>query len=354
MVPENAIIQESPPKTFRDMKKSMTLSADRVYGEGDSTDSISIGCGSASATLAPNFSKLPYPIAPARRRLQMVGSAGDCNNSTNFFCWMSCLDIPDVDRAEAYETSGYSLYCLDPSVLSTSGHNVAQAVDECPNDVHNARCLGSWQFTVPGVPSSPVVYNATNSGKSKEPFCYGGTSMYMDGFHWMDTVCVIYLFPEWILNTEGKFVAASIGSLFVGVLLEAVIMRRRLVMSSMGASYRRLAASAMFYGLQLTIGYLAMLVVMTYSGPLFMCIILGIVGGHVLFNAKDAIFAAKESRSKASRRDEARGQRNACCPHHPEQPRTENESSSFDSMCDGDNSDGGVPEGGTPCCQHTL
>ena len=349
MVPESAIIQESPPKTFRDMKKSMTLSANRVYGQGDSTDSISIGCGSATAALAPNFSKLPHSIVPSRRRLQMVGSPSDCNNSTNFFCWMSCLDIPNVDRAEAYVTSGYSLYCLDPSALSTSGHDVAQAVAECPYGVHNPKCLGSWQFSVPGVPSTQVVFNATNPGK--EPFCYGGTSMYMDGFHWLDTVCVIYLFPEWILNTEGKFVAAAIGSLFVGVLLEAVIMRRRMVMSSMGASYRRLAASAMFYGLQLTIGYFAMLVVMTYSGPLFMCIILGIVGGHVLFNAKDAVFAAKESPSKVVSHAAA-GQLNTCCPHHPGQASTGNESS--DSCCNMSDDDGGVPEGSTPCCQHTL
>jgi hypothetical protein len=356
LVPESAIIQENPPKTFREMKQSMTLSSKRVYGQGDTIDSISIGCGSASAALPPNFSKLPFPIVPSRRRLQMVGSASDCNNSTNFFCWMSCLDIPNVDRAESYVTSGYSLYCLDPNALSTSGHDVAQAVAECPDDVHNAKCMGSWQFTVPGVPSTSVVYNSTNSGN--EPFCYGGTSMYMDGFHWMDTVCVIYLFPEWILNTEGKFVAASIGSLVVGVFLEAVIMRRRMVMSSMGAGYRRLAASAMFYGLQLTIGYFAMLVVMTYSGPLFMCIILGIVGGHILFNAKDAVFAAKMLPSKAvSAEAGAQSNSNSCCPHHPDQPLTGSESSTSTSygtatLNHGDSD--GVPEGSTPCCQHTL
>ena len=356
LVPESAIIQEHPPKTFRDMNKSMTLSSKRVYGQGDSADSISIGCGSASAdstVSSPNFSKLPFPIASSRRRLQMVGSPSDCNNSTNFFCWMSCLDIPNVDRAEAYVTSGYSLYCLDPSALSSSNHNVAEAVAECPYGVHNAKCLGSWQFTVPGVPSTQVIYNAAES--VNEPFCYGGTSMYMDGFHWMDTVCVIYLFPEWILNTKGKFVAAAIGSLFVGIFLEAVIMRRRMVMSSMGASYKRLAASAMFYGLQLTIGYFAMLVVMTFSGPLFMCIILGIVGGHILFNAKDAVFAVKESASK-SVSHHADVHSNTCCPHHPEQPSTGNNSpstsTSYGTLCDGDIN--GVPEGSTPCCQHIL
>ena len=126
-------------------------------------------------------------------------------------------------------------------------------------------------------------------------------------------------------------------------------MRRRMVMSSMGASYRRLAASALFYGLQLTIGYFAMLVVMTYSGPLFMCIVFGILGGHVLFNAKDAVFAVKESPSKAVSHH-AGVHSNTCCPHHPDQQSTGNNSSTASD--DGDAN--GVPEGSTPCCQHTL
>ena len=365
----------------------MTLSRSRVYGDGgaDADDSISIGCGSsASSVMVPNESKnLPkntnknkdHPIESLsfRRRLQMVGSPSDCNNSTNFFCWMSCLDIPDVDRAESYITSGYSLYCLDPSVLSLSGHDVSQAVSECPYGVHNAKCLGSWQISVPNVPFTKVVYNATNNPEIKdEPFCYGGTSMYMDGFHWMDTVCVIYLFPEWVLNTKVKFAAAAIGSLFVGAFLELVILRRRTILSSMGPGYRRLAASAVFYGLQLTVGYFAMLVVMTYSGPLFMCIILGIVCGHVLFNAKDAVFASKKAAFQVVAADvdvdadagvdvdddgiglQSKKNNNykSCCSVQPE---TEQPPTSYGSLCprDDDENDS-VPEGITPCCQHTL
>ena len=181
--------------------------------------------------------------------------------------------------------------------------------------------------------------------------------MYMDGFHWMDTVCVIYLFPEWILNTKGKFVAASIGSLFVGIFLEVVIMRRRRVMSSMGAGYGRLAVSAMFYALQLTVGYLGMLVVMTYSGPLFMCIILGIVGGHILFNAKDAIFAGCEASPLKIVAHHTEEQSNSCClQQHPEKSPGKHSSSAsttYGTLCD-DDAAHGVPEGSTPCCQHTL
>ena len=349
----------------------MTLPWKGMAFDQDGTSIESIGCGSMTTSTAeeraPDQSSLPISLEQdrrRRRRLQMVGSASDCNNSTNFFCWMSCLDIPNVDEAESFVTTGYSLYCLDPSVLSLSGNDVSQAVAECPDNVHNAACVGSWQLTVPGVPTTNVLYNKTNSAGNAEPFCYGGTSMFMDGFHWTDTVCIIYLFPEWVLNTEGKFVAASIGSLVVGMFLEVVILRRRMIMSSMAAGYRRLAASAMLYALQLTVGYLAMLVVMTYSGPLFMCIILGIVFGHVLFNAKDAVFAnaaAKEPPFKtiAASDDDKYDNvgscaeappSNSCCLGTSEdmtEPQEQSPPTSYEA-------NDGVPEGITPCCQHTL
>ena len=59
-----------------------------------------------------------------------------------------------------------------------------------------------------------------------------------------------------------------------------------------------------------------MLVVMTYSGPLFLCIVLGLAGGHALFNAKALLKADDENGT-------------------------------------GDGS-GLVPEGITPCCQNDL
>ena len=59
-----------------------------------------------------------------------------------------------------------------------------------------------------------------------------------------------------------------------------------------------------------------MLVVMTYSGPLFLCIVLGLAGGHALFNAKALLKADNENGT-------------------------------------GDGS-GLVPEGITPCCQNDL
>ena len=299
MVPESAIVQKDPPRTLAQMRASLTLSFSSNLGDRNDeiADVVSIGCGAVPSSR--DDSKLSRHLLQkviSRRRLQHVGGPEDCNNSTNFFCWMSCLDIPDVDKAEDYEKSGYSLYCLDPSVLALSGSTL-QAVGECPYGVHNAKCLGSWQITAPGVPSTAV--KVTSNDTKQEPFCYGGTSMYMDGFHWKDSVCIIYLFPSWILNSPGKFAAAALGSLFVGGLLEWIIMRRRTVLSVMSPGRSRLFAAAACYGAQLSLGYLAMLVAMTYSWPLFICIILGIVSGHILFNAKDSVFPVKVSPPKS-------------------------------------------------------
>jgi Ctr copper transporter family len=347
MVPESAIIQKDPPRTLAQMKASLTLSLSSNLDDhnDEAADSISIGCGSVpiSRDELEMSRRLPQRVI-SRRRLQHVGGPEDCNNSTNFFCWMSCLDIPDVDKAEDYEKAGYSLYCLDPSVLALSGSTLSQAVEECPYGVHNAKCLGSWQFTVPGIPSTTV--KVKSNDKKQEPYCYGGTSMYMDGFHWKDSVCIIYLFPSWILNSPSKFAAGALGSLFVGGLLEWIIMRRRTVLTVMSPGRSRLFAAAAYYGAQLSLGYLAMLVAMTYSWPLFICIILGIVSGHILFNAKDSLFPVKAYPPKSDSVAYNPGVENGnCCSTSPEQ------STAADSK---EESPKEIPEGSTPCCQYSL
>merc|ERR1711933_684484 len=62
----------------------------------------------------------------------------------------------------------------------------------------------------------------------------------------------------------------------------------------MEAGPLRLLVSAVFYGFQLAIGYILMLIIMIYSGALFLAVVLGLVIGHVLFNAKDAILPINE------------------------------------------------------------
>ena len=132
----------------------------------------------SSNTTATTQSELPQlqPLQQQRRRLQHQDPAA-CNNRTNFFCWMQCLDIPNVDEAQGYVNEGYSLYCLDPSILATTGNRVSSAAEPCLNgNVHNQNCMGSWQPTAPGVATSNISYTSTDVGE-EQPFCYSGTTM---------------------------------------------------------------------------------------------------------------------------------------------------------------------------------
>jgi hypothetical protein len=337
LVPQDAIVQDFPKRTFAEMRKAMVMggakhrSYSNTEGEDVYLDDISIGCGSSSPSsmwLANGGETRIY-----RRRLQMVDDASACNNATNFFCWMSCLSIPDYEIAAEKINNGYSLYCLDPATLARTNNNVSAANAECNSRVHNDACVGSWQKTVFNVPSQDLHVDKESIEAANEQFCYGGTSMFMDGFHWTDSTCIIYLFPKWVLSSAGLVTAASIGTLFFGIALEAVISKRRSVVQSFPMGWTRLAISTFFYGLQLTMGYMIMLVVMTYSGPLFMCVIFGLMGGHALFNSGGLL--SNESKTPVVSFDNETE-----IEHH--------------GGSDGMNSRTEIPEGITPCCQNTL
>jgi hypothetical protein len=235
-----------------------------------------------------------------------VNSPANCNNVTNFFCWHQCIDIPDSEHAEDYVQDGYSLYCLDPAILAESS-SISDAAAPCKEGyVHNAACTGKWQETDDSAPAYKLPYEATKAypiPDTESKYCYGGTSMYMDGFNWQGTTCVIYLFQSWVLSTPGKFALAIIGSILFGVALEFVLWKRRSVYT-MSPGLRRLFLSAFVYGLQLTMGYFIMLVIMTYSGPLFMSTIGGMMLGHCLFNAQDSIVKVWAAKKVESNGDE--------------------------------------------------
>ena len=338
-------------RTFADMKDSMNLLLKRgdtlVGTEVQSVDDISIGCGLQN----DNEVASTIQTIERRRRVQHVQNADACNNVTNFFCWMQCLDIPSAGKTAAYASEGYSLYCLDPAILAQSGNQVSKAVAPCKNGyVHNSNCLGSWQPTAPGVIAIDVKVNQT--GPLDKSYCYGGTSMYMDGFHWLDSACIIFLFPSWVLSSPGRIAVACFGTILLGILLEKVIHERRYFLLRFDSGYGRLAVSALCYGIQLTMGYFVMLIVMTYSGPLFLSSIIGLMFGHVLFNAKDAIFPTQIwNRSKVigSPMDSLgnatldQEETPICCHKNISgEPAKEEQQSDH------------VPEGITPCCMNAL
>ena len=331
LVPENTIIDTHPERTMKDMRQAMAT------GRHD----MSMGCGTVAVPTS-NYHPDTRTAHHHRRRLVMDHDARSCNNVTNFFCWMTCMDIPDKMH------DGDSLYCLDPNMISEfgGGSDIQHATEPCfEGHAMNPACMGGWLPTVPGVDSQQVLVMGTNTmskqdigqGQQHEPFCHGGTSMYMDGFHWHDSsICIIYLFPTWVISSYGKWVFSILATGLFGIFLELVISKRRHYASNMTPGRKRLTLSAVLYGLQLTLGYLLMLVVMTYSGPLFVSVIFGLVGGHILFNAQDAVLGRSASLKSTIGRN------------------VEDGIIVFGSSTEKCINTALIPDGLTPCCQNDL
>jgi hypothetical protein len=387
LVPESSIIQKVPQRTFADMRNAvgglMSHKNSRASDESSEAElDLTIGCGNSYAHNHNDERNQDLVSMSQRRRLQHVEGPSACNNRTNFFCWMSCLDIPEAKNAEAYINEGYSLYCLDPSVLASTGNKISEAQKPCYDQgvlglAMVPACMGVWQKTAPGVPAQEVDVEGGITFED-EPFCYGGTSMYMDGFNWVGVVCTIYLFPGWILDTQTKLAIACLGSILFGMALEWVIRKRRFTIDGMAAGPTRLAVSATFYCLQLSMGYTLMLVIMIYSGPLFISVIAGLVGGHVLFNAKDALVPLP-NRAAPNKAPNCASNATPCAPQceafcSPTKGGGTDVCCSSEDKLEGDSEDpdsdppcccaaeiaaptnsaslGDVPEGSTPCCQN--
>jgi len=300
LVPENAIIQTFPTKaTFADMRQSMLLrSQNKTYSESiidTNEEDISIGCGFAPIS-KPEKQVTPTARSITQRRRLVHVDPSACNNGTNFYCWMVCTSIPDVENAAAFIEQGKSLYCADKnkidSGLKTATEN-CQSRSGIPGGAMNSNCVGMWHSSGVGIPSQKVkipenrrfVSNLSiQEETSKEEYCYSGTSMYMNGFQWKGIYCVIYLFPSWVLNTQWKMILAFSGTFFISIGLEGIITGRRIVLPIIKGKNTRLVVSTITYGIQLTLGYLIMLIVMTYSLPLFFSVILGLMAGHFLFH----------------------------------------------------------------------
>jgi len=141
----------------------------------------------------------------------------------------------------------------------------------------------------------------SSDGDLKSGFCNGATDMYMSGFEAAGTdhrnPCVILFVSAWTLDSRGKFVVACFGVALMGFVIELLVCVRRRLTSRKRLSLYLLAPrrsicqwiSIALFGVNLFLGYLAMLVAMTYSIELFLCVIVGLIVGHACFNSKEAV-----------------------------------------------------------------
>jgi len=211
---------------------------------------------------------------------------------------MACLPLP----------SGCG---LENSECYNSVHETCNTVDEGPP--HDKTC--EWHCKPPTTSTSTTAPNATTSSPNPnattpipnptpEPydkFCEGGMDMLMGGFETAGgstqenrKTCVILFFQSWKLNSAGKFAAACLGVFVLGLGIEVLIWLRRKIISrkrlmlNLPVPARKLIVISLF-GANLVLGYMAMLVAMTYSVELFICVVIGIIVGHALFNSSTPV-----------------------------------------------------------------
>jgi len=104
--------------------------------------------------------------------------------------------------------------------------------------------------------------------------------------------CIVLFFQSWTLDTPGKFAAGCVGVAAMGFAIEALICFRRWRQQRLAANGQssipaNQAVSVACFGLNLILGYLAMLVAMTYSVELFLSVCAGFIVGHAALNVRE-------------------------------------------------------------------
>jgi hypothetical protein len=118
-------------------------------------------------------------------------------------------------------------------------------------------------------------------------FCSGEMSMamYTDGFHFSrGNSCLNFLFGSWELKSPLNFAVAMVYSFLLAILLEALTVPQRIC-----SGFRRKPhlLLTIIYALQALLGYLIMLIAMSFSIELFASVLCGLMVGHVLFHDSD-------------------------------------------------------------------
>ena len=83
----------------------------------------------------------------------------------------------------------------------------------------------------------------------------------------------------------------------------------------------RFFISLSLFGINLALGYMAMLVAMTYSVELFSCVVVGLIIGHAIFNMKQPVGESIDPCCAPSQNDDAKPSESA--DHHKTQGVTD-------------------------------
>eukprot|EP01006_Ploeotia_vitrea_P064651 TRINITY_DN88488_c0_g1_i1.p1 TRINITY_DN88488_c0_g1~~TRINITY_DN88488_c0_g1_i1.p1 ORF type:complete len:201 (+),score=10.77 TRINITY_DN88488_c0_g1_i1:41-643(+) len=127
------------------------------------------------------------------------------------------------------------------------------------------------------------------------------TTMHMTGFRSAinsnpaTTECIVLWLQEWQLNTPEKFAGAVVGVFALAVNMEALNMLRRVLCKKHPQKLLTIPLALLLYTMSLFIGYLLMLVAMTYNSEMFFAVILGLLLGNALFGGKNGVLGFRKS-----------------------------------------------------------
>lgn len=307
-------------QAFRHAEASAVLSAPLVLQGGSLTsDSLfevkQLGIESTLHTPLPPGRAV---LMPARRQLVVaLGGGSECSLSgggVGILCWTLCMDISSLSCG----ASGVG--CVD----STVGAGVDGSVHCDPEAACKPGCLPPSPPMPPPSPppksdSSSSSNSSSNSANlpsklaannnstassavsSEGKFCVGsGVTMYMQGFDsllfrkgWRQSPpaqCIALFVPTWVIDSEGKMVAACIGLILLGLSLELLLQQRTAIAESNRVTQHSWRAYAFVcHAMQLTVSYLLMLAGMTMNAEIFTSVILGIAAGHALFSVRPVL-----------------------------------------------------------------
>ena len=131
------------------------------------------------------------------------------------------------------------------------------------------------------------------------------TVMWMSGFQSLSDIrnqpCLAFLFDWFPIHTPTSFAAAALLTVLGGVSVEGIVYGRRQILAHPFKIRTRAARAAfallmvLIYAVQVTVGYLLMLVAMTYQVELFAAVVGGLCLGHAVFNAKAPVLDSAEA-----------------------------------------------------------
>lgn len=189
--------------------------------------------------------------------------------ANEILCWGECRSSPSCNAGDAPA-------CIDPRVTSE--------IVFCDPAQHNGVCAPQC------VANSVLLFNSGNDTRGNS-FCNGfNVAMYMAGFTApgdATDACLVFLFSNLVLDSPLKYAIACIGTIGLGILVEFVVKLRRQYKAKFvdKQDLKWYKAGALgLYAVQVTLGYFAMLVAMTYAYVFFIMIVMGLVIGYGLFN----------------------------------------------------------------------